>query len=256
MASLSEYESLDEEVKELLRNYKRKKATAYEPCTHENYKECLIGISEELGLLDINYIFNPYIDIEDSSLRPEALVKLVNAVWTLLHRHKSTAEKVERLQEQNHVLEHNNKQLNGIVDRLKEKANSEKNESRACIATAQRISDKSDDILKTLAETRQKLTQLTKQKESMEKALKNEIARLKSDNNKLTDKLRNKSDSHIPCSEVCDTTLLQIRERERKQRAVIAQLQANNQDLLREVIAMKEELILTGLHDFKFKGKK
>ncbi|KAI5635354.1 hypothetical protein NE865_11930 [Phthorimaea operculella] len=186
----------------------------------------------ELGLLDINYIFNPHIDIEEGFLRPEALVKLINAVWTLLHRHKSTAEKTERLQEQNHILEHNNKQLNGIVDRLKEKANSEQNESRACIATAQRISDKSDEILKTLAETRQKLTQLTKQKESMEKALKNEIARLKLDNNKLTDKLRNKSDSHIPCSE------------------------ANNQDLLREVIAMKEELILTGLRDFEFKGKK
>lgn len=46
MASLSDFESLDEEVKELLRNYKHKKATTYEPCTLENFKECLIGLSE------------------------------------------------------------------------------------------------------------------------------------------------------------------------------------------------------------------
>lgn len=46
MASLSEFESLDEEVKELLENYKFKKATLYEPCTVKNFKECLIGIYE------------------------------------------------------------------------------------------------------------------------------------------------------------------------------------------------------------------
>lgn len=63
-------------------------------------------------------------------------------------------------------------------------------------------------------------------------------------------------DSHTPCSEVCDNTLLQIRERERKQRTVIAQLQANNQNLIREVIALKEEIILSGLHDLKAEKKK
>ncbi|XP_049887553.1 uncharacterized protein LOC126381965 [Pectinophora gossypiella] len=255
MASLT-FESLDEEVKELLKNYKHKKATVYEPCDHENFRECLIGLSEELGLLNINYTFNPHLDVENETLCPEALVKLINSVWTLLHRHKNTDEKAERLVEQNHVLEHNNKQLHGVIGRLKEKSSNEKNESRACIATAQRISDRSEEILKTLTETRQKLTQLSKQKESTEKGLKNEIARLKLDNNKLMDRLRNKSDGHMSCSDVCDSSLLQLRERERKQRTVIAQLQNNNQDLLREVIALKEELILSGLTDFNFKGKK
>lgn len=42
----SDFESMDEEVKELLQNYKFKKATAYEPCTLKNFKECLIGLSE------------------------------------------------------------------------------------------------------------------------------------------------------------------------------------------------------------------
>lgn len=46
MASISEFEALDEEVKELLQNYKHKKATAYEPCTLKNIKECLIGLHE------------------------------------------------------------------------------------------------------------------------------------------------------------------------------------------------------------------
>lgn len=51
MSSLSDCESLDEEVKELLRNYKHKRATIYEPCTLENFKECLIGLSEVSFLL-------------------------------------------------------------------------------------------------------------------------------------------------------------------------------------------------------------
>lgn len=40
---------------------------------------------------------------------------------------------------------------------------------------------------------------------------------------------------------------MQLKDRERKQRALIAQLQANNQELLREVLALKEELILEGI---------
>lgn len=46
MAFNSEYDDLDEEVKELLLNYKFKKVTLYEPCTIKNFKECLIGINE------------------------------------------------------------------------------------------------------------------------------------------------------------------------------------------------------------------
>lgn len=43
---ISDLENIDEEVKELLQNYKFKKATTYEPCTIKNFKECLIGLSE------------------------------------------------------------------------------------------------------------------------------------------------------------------------------------------------------------------
>lgn len=56
MASLSDCESLDEEVKELLRNYKHKRATTYEPCTLENFKECLIGLSEVSSVLIVAVI--------------------------------------------------------------------------------------------------------------------------------------------------------------------------------------------------------
>lgn len=79
------------------------------------------------------------------------------------------------------------------ISRLKEKVSLEKNESRACVASAQRISDQSDEVLVALTETRAKLTQITKQKNTMEKSLKNEISRLKRDNEKLQDKLRCKA---------------------------------------------------------------
>lgn len=46
MSLISELESLDDEVKELIQNYKHKKATAYEPCTLKNFRECLIGLNE------------------------------------------------------------------------------------------------------------------------------------------------------------------------------------------------------------------
>lgn len=47
----TQFETLDDEVKELLLNYKHKKATTYEPCTIENFKECLIGLAEVLNYL-------------------------------------------------------------------------------------------------------------------------------------------------------------------------------------------------------------
>lgn len=47
MASMA-FETLDDEVRELLQNYRYKKATAYEPCTLKNFKECLIGLHEVL----------------------------------------------------------------------------------------------------------------------------------------------------------------------------------------------------------------
>lgn len=53
------------------------------------------------------------------------------------------------------------------------------------------------------------------------------------------------------CSEGCDLTLHQLKEREKHQRMVIAKLQRNNQDLLREVLTMKEEIILGGLQHYE-----
>lgn len=61
--------------------------------------------------MNINFIFNPHIDVDDT-LRPETLVRLINSVWTLLHYYKNSTEKVERLVEQNEILERNNRQLN------------------------------------------------------------------------------------------------------------------------------------------------
>lgn len=43
---MATYKELDEEIKELLENYKYKKATVYEPCNAFNYRECLIGLRE------------------------------------------------------------------------------------------------------------------------------------------------------------------------------------------------------------------
>lgn len=63
-------------------------------------------------MLNIKYIFNPHIDVENERLSTEALVNLVNAIWTLLYHHKNTLEKTEKLTDDNHTLELNNKQLN------------------------------------------------------------------------------------------------------------------------------------------------
>ncbi|CAG9575911.1 unnamed protein product [Danaus chrysippus] len=251
--SSKEIENLDEEVKELLQNYKYKKATIYEPCTHQNFKECLIGLSEELSLLNITYTFNPHTDVENDTLRPEALVLFINSVWTLLHYHKNTIEKVDRLMEHNHILEHNNKQLTFTAGKLKDKLNTEKNESRACVASAQRVSDQSNEVYQKLLDAKNKLKQITKQKETNEKIYQNKISRLKIENEKLLNSHRNKSDSYSSCTDVCDSTLMQLKDRERKQRALIAKLQANNQEMLREVLALKEELILEGINSVAIK---
>lgn len=47
-------ESLDDEIKELLDNYKSKKATIHEPCTLKNFRECVIGLSEVRIILCFN----------------------------------------------------------------------------------------------------------------------------------------------------------------------------------------------------------
>jgi hypothetical protein len=56
MATSTEFESLDDEIKELLNNYEHKKATYYEPCTLKNIKECLIGL-HEVRLFQVNIKF-------------------------------------------------------------------------------------------------------------------------------------------------------------------------------------------------------
>ncbi|XP_048006018.1 uncharacterized protein LOC125241534 [Leguminivora glycinivorella] len=245
MASKSEFESLDEEVRELLQNYKFKKATVYQPCMNTNIKECLIGISEELELLNINYTFNPYFDFT-TTLHPDSLVKLVNAFWALLHEHKTTAEKADTLVEENHVLGVQNKQLNSTVDKLKQEIINEKHEAKSCAAAARRVSDHSDEIVHSLAETKAKLAQLSKQKDTTEKSLRHEISRLKIENEKLSDRLRNKT-GFTPCSDVCDSTVMQLKERDRGQQVLISKLQRNVQDLVKEVVAMKEKIIIHGL---------
>lgn len=83
--------------------------------------------------------------------------------------------------------------------KIKDKLCLEKNESKACVASAQRIADNSDVMLHKLTETRAKLIQITKQKETGERTLKNEITRLKLENEKLLDRVRSKSKFCINC---------------------------------------------------------
>ncbi|VVC97165.1 rootletin-like [Leptidea sinapis] len=253
MAAYNSFEDLDEEVKELLENYKHRKATVYEPCTTKNFKECLVGLSEELSLFNISYIFNPHVDVIENTIYPDALINLVNAAWALLHHHKNVIQKADSLKERNHTLEQNNKQINGALQKFKDKLNNEKNESRACVASAQRVSDQSNEVYQKLSETRNKLNQVLKQKETNEKVLQYKITKLKLENEKLTDRLRNKSSGYTPCAEICDSTIVQLKERERKQRQVISQLQSSNQELIREVLAIKEEVLLAGLSDVHLK---
>ncbi|XP_052753907.1 uncharacterized protein LOC113523013 isoform X2 [Galleria mellonella] len=224
----------------------------------QRYRGCKAAVNSynELGLCNVNYNFKPHIDIENGILEPEALIKLINAVWALLHYHKNTLEKTNRLEEQNHIFENNNKQLTGSISKLKDKLNIEKNESRACVATAQRVSDRSDELLQSLMETRAKLLRLTKQKEANEKSFRNEITKLKKENEKLLDRLRSKSGTRASCGEVCDSTLLHLKERERKHQAVITQLQTNNQELLEEVLALKEEILLGGFGNLEIENNK
>uniref|UniRef100_A0A2A4IZU5 Uncharacterized protein n=1 Tax=Heliothis virescens TaxID=7102 RepID=A0A2A4IZU5_HELVI len=253
MATVQEFETLDEEVRELIQNYKHKRATAYEPCTVRNIKECLIGLSEEFGLLNISYIFNPYIDISEDTIESEALVKLVNSVWTLLQKHKNVTQKIDDLEERNHILEHNNKQLNGLVARLKDKISSEKNESKACVASAQRISDHSDEMLHKMTDMHAKLVQVTKQKEANERKLHNEITRLKLQNDKLTDRLKNKDLHSHPThasQAVCKTLKSEHDDYVKHLKRIISKLENNNQMLLQEVLKLKEELIFRGMDQF------
>lgn len=86
-----------------------------------------------------------------------------------------------------------------MFGKIKGQLCSEKNESKACVASAQRIADNSDVMLHKLTETRSKLTQITKKKEAGERTLKNEIARLKLENEKLFDRVKSKSMFYFNC---------------------------------------------------------
>lgn len=58
-----------------------------------------------------------------------------------------------------------------------------------------------------------------------------------------------------PCSDTCDMTVQQLKERDRHHKNMIAHLQKTNQELLREVVHMKEEIILGGLKHYKLDDK-
>lgn len=249
MSEKGVFDFLTQEDKELLLNYKNKRVTIYEPCTPDNFVECLIGLREELGLLNINYIFNPFIDVDHEKLNSKAMVNLINATWSLLHHQKNATEKIEHLMEENHVLAQKNKDLNNLVSRLDKRINSKKSETQACVRSAQKMLDRSDEICEKLTECKARLLQITKQKEAMERNYKTEISRLQKENEKLLNKLQNKSGSFSPCTNICDSTILKLKEKEKKQHAVIGKLQTNNQDLLQEVIALKEDLLIGALNN-------
>lgn len=90
--------------------------------------------------------------------------------------------------------------IKAVSKSYKDKLSSEKNESRACVASAQRISNQSEEVYQKLLETKSKLLQISKQKETSEKLLQNKISRLECENEKIKDRLRNKSGKLITVS--------------------------------------------------------
>lgn len=80
-----------------------------------------------------------------------------------------------------------------MVDRLNHKVNTKRYEAQACVASAQRTSDRSDEIFTNLNNTKLLLAQTIKQKESMEKKFKVENTRLHLENEQLLKKLKYQS---------------------------------------------------------------
>lgn len=244
MAAFEDMESLDEEVRELLKNCKARKATYYEPCTDDNVVDCLIGLQEELSLFNIKYLFNPYLDLEDGILSKVALVRLVNACWCLLQHHKQVSDNGCKSKDRTYALEQNNYFLNNTVDQLRETIKSKESALKQSMCAADRLTEKATATEKELAECKAELKRVKKQKESKEHQLATELKRVQRQFDVLQDKFRGQCGVYTSKNETKNTFIEEYRMREKKYKETIGKLQNTNRQLIDEVLALKEELLL------------
>lgn len=234
-----------------VRNFQAALATRRNPgsqekcfCTASNLEESLVILAEELESFGISPVTMNNDTMESVESMKDVSVKLMNAFWKLIHKHRMLMKSHNDFNESYAKIANDNTNLKNHVKRLKEEL--QKKQSTLCQTQERerRLKSQYDTISRDLKHEKNEVTKLKKQLVSKDSQHEHELRRIMQTGHKLREQLQKSTGTYVPR----DKALQKLQTDHEKEivlyKKTICRLEENNRVLLHEMNNLKDSLAL------------
>lgn len=220
-------------------------------CTEDNLQQSLIILNEEFesfGMTPVTVQCN----VQTLSSFKKLSVKLINAAWNFIHKHKSLMHAHDQLTDSNHRTANDNVHLKNQVKRLKEDIQKKEHLLHEAQEKERRLKVQYENVSRDLKHEKEEVRKLKKQAQSKDVQHEHEVRRIMQNGQKLQEQLQKSAGTFVPRNKV----LQKMQENHEKEltsyKQTICHLEENSRQMLEEINNLKEALDLfrtgTDLH--------
>lgn len=215
-------------------------------CTKDNLKESLSIVLEELESLGITELGMDENQNESCSIKHliDTYVKIINATWKLIHKHRSLMRLQEQLKDSHHKVINDNTNLKNHVARLKEDL--QKTEEILCQTQdrEKRLRVEFDNVSRDLKREKDETQKLKKQSLSKDNQHRHEIRRISQSGCKLREQLQRSIGTYVPRDKASQQMQADQEKKIAAYQSTIRRLEENNARMLQQINELKETLEL------------
>ncbi|EZA57007.1 afadin- and alpha-actinin-binding protein [Ooceraea biroi] len=213
-------------------------------CTHNNLEQSLNILNEEFESFGISPI-TVRGDLDASESLKELPVKVINATWNLIHKHRSLMRLHDELTDLNHKTVNDNINLKNHVKRLKQ--DMQKKEHVLCEAQEKerRLKVQCDNASRDLKHEKEEIRKLKKQAQSKDIQHEHEVRRIMQNGQKLQEQLQKSIGTFVSRDKALQKKQSVNHEKElASYNQTIYHLEEDNKQMAQEIKKLKETLEL------------
>ncbi|XP_020292625.1 afadin- and alpha-actinin-binding protein-like isoform X1 [Pseudomyrmex gracilis] len=218
-------------------------------CTEDNLKQSLNALNEEFESFGISPMTINNNDLETSKSLKKLSIRLINATWNLIYKHRSLMRLHDQLIESDHRTVNDNVNLKNHVKRLKEDLQKKEHMLFESQEKERRLKVQNETILRNLKHEKEETRKLMKQAHSKNIQHEHEVRRIMQDGQKLQEQLKKSAGTFVSKYKVSQEMQVDHEKEVALYKQTIVRLEENNRKMLEEISSLKETLQLfkTGL---------
>ncbi|GLV36986.1 hypothetical protein CBL_02181 [Carabus blaptoides fortunei] len=235
---------VEQEISRILnKNKQRQQTQTEEYCNENNMVQCLENLTQEFDYFDVNRLDVSF-DLTTRRCMTTVMVQLINSSYNLVHLHRALQQREDNLLQKNSRLSSDVKSLSKTVESLRNDLVLK--ETQLKISKEKLCLDKlaNDELRSRISAAKKEMTLIQKENVTEKNRHKHEMQRVLTDSRRLENRFRKNCGEYVSNEKQITTVMDEYKKSEELYKDMIDKLQKTNHELLAEIVALKEHLVI------------